>query len=59
MDNGRLTDNQFKIMKLKAEIFDLQIELARIKLMVEDKLKLLNAANREDAPVETRRVPSG
>lgn len=45
-----MTDEEMKIVVLKAEIFDLQVMLGRVRADLEAKLKQLNDLQRAEVP---------
>ena len=46
-----------EIIKLKAEIFDLQLEFNRVRQKIEDKIKKLNVIVKQNGPTSDRILP--
>lgn len=43
-----ISERQFKILKLKAELFDIQNEMAQCRIRMEEKIKELNLILQQD-----------
>lgn len=53
-----MTDNELNIIKIKAEIFDLQVELGTAKKKIEDKMRQLTVLTKKNGLPQSRILSS-